>query len=100
MLGKIEGKKRRGRQRTRWLGGITDSTDKSLSKFQETMKDREACCSPWGCKKSDTTEQLNSHDALQWPLSVQGKGTAAHLLLQKVEIIKLTEESTFKAEIG
>ena len=58
MLGKIEGG-RRGRQRMRWLDGITDLIDMSLSKLWEDDEGQEslACCSPWGHKESDRTEQ-------------------------------------------
>ena len=56
MLGGIRGRRRRGRPRMRWLGGIMDSMDVSLSELREMVMDREACCDSWGRKESDTTE--------------------------------------------
>ena len=60
MLGKIERRRRKGQQRMRWLDGITDSMDMSLSKLREIAKQGSlACCSPWGHKESDTSQPLN-----------------------------------------
>ena len=58
MLGKVEGGRKRGRQRTRWLDDITDSPDKNLNKLQEMVEDREARHSAG--PESDTSEQLNN----------------------------------------
>ena len=61
MLGKIEGRRRRGQQRTKWLDGITNLMDMSLSKLLGVGDGQKSlvCCSPWGHKELDITERLN-----------------------------------------
>ena len=67
MLGKIEGRRKRGWLRTRWLDGIIDSMDIRLSKFREIVTDRErslVCWSPWDHDESDVMEWLNNNNNL------------------------------------
>ena len=73
MLGEIDGKRRRGQQRTRLLDSVTDSMDMNLSKPEESGGQKsQACCSPWSCKESDMAKWLSSNDSYwKWLSSLQ-----------------------------
>ena len=72
MLGNIEGRRRRGRQRMSWLNGITDSMDMNLSKLQEMVKDRKAWhVAVHGVTEWDTTEQLKNNDSVSCPVEME-----------------------------
>ena len=66
MLGGVGSRRRRGQQRMKWLDGITDSMDVSLSELQKLVMGGLACCNSWGRKESDTTERLNWTEAYYW----------------------------------
>ena len=68
MLGKIKGRWKRGQQWKRWLDDIFDLSDMNLGKLRQMVKDSLACCSSWGHKKSDMTEQLNNDNKERRPL--------------------------------
>ena len=65
MLGKIEGRRRKGRQRMRWLDGIIDSMDMKMSKLQEIVKDRETW-HPWGLRELDMTSDWTTTTIFNW----------------------------------
>ena len=74
MLGKIEGKRRRGQKRMRWLDSIINSMNMSLKnsgRWWRTQKP--GCCSLWGCKELDMTEWLNNNSKDRWPLSLNSQ---------------------------
>ena len=101
MLGKIEGRRRRGRQRVRRLEGITDSVDMGLSRFQETVEVRSlACCGPHGVTNSRTRlSNSNTTSGHSLPSSTANSpihGPSKHLLIKALSF-EMSRDSTFEA---
>ena len=100
MLGKIEGRRRRGWQRARWFDGITDSMDMSLSKFREMVKDRKSWhAAVHNITESDTTEQLNNNsnkgENFGFP---SGSVVETPLAKQEVQVQSLGQEDILEKE--
>ena len=92
MLGKIDGRRRKGQQRMRWLDGITDSKNMGLGGLGDGQGGL-ACCDSCSCKKSDTTEQLNWTDADDTTLRPENEELKSLLMKVKEE----REKSWLKA---
>ena len=96
MLGKNEDRRRRGQQKMTCLDGTIDSTDMSLSKLQEIVKEKEAWCySPWGRKESDTAEQLNNSSKMMLSILF-----LCLLVISVSSLVKCLFKSSIHLEIG